>query len=93
MTDVVVPNVGESISSGILTSWLKQEGELVQEGDNLFELETDKATLEIPAPTAGVLHIQAELGKGGSHRLGGGQHRRKRHHRSTTCHHRITITR
>ena len=62
MTDVVVPNVGESISSGILASWLKQEGELVQEGDNLFELETDKATLEIPAPTSGLLHIQVDLG-------------------------------
>ena len=62
MTDVVVPNVGESISSGILTSWLKQEGELIQEGDNLFELETDKATMEVPSTTVGVLHIQTKEG-------------------------------
>ncbi len=62
MTHVAVPNVGESISSGIVTTWLKKEGELVHEGDNLFELETDKATMEIPAPATGTLHIVAAEG-------------------------------
>ena len=57
-SDVVVPEVGESVSSGILASWLKQNGEAVSEGDELFELETDKATLAVPAPAGGVLSIQ-----------------------------------
>ncbi|MGI9256940.1 MAG: 2-oxoglutarate dehydrogenase complex dihydrolipoyllysine-residue succinyltransferase [Salinispira sp.] len=62
MTHVAVPDIGESISSGIVTTWLKKEGELVHEGDNLFELETDKATMEIPAPATGTLHIVAAEG-------------------------------
>ncbi|NBF39382.1 MAG: dihydrolipoamide succinyltransferase, partial [Spirochaetes bacterium] len=57
-SDVVVPEVGESVSSGILASWLKENGETVSEGDELFELETDKATLAVPAPADGVLSIQ-----------------------------------
>lgn len=57
-TDVVVPEVGESVSGGILASWLKEDGESVAEGDELFELETDKATLSVPAPADGVLSIQ-----------------------------------
>ena len=57
-SDVVVPEVGESVSSGILASWLKEDGETVSEGDELFELETDKATLAVPAPADGVLSIQ-----------------------------------
>lgn len=57
-SDVVVPEVGESVSSGILASWLKADGETVSEGDELFELETDKATLAVPAPADGVLSIQ-----------------------------------
>jgi len=59
-TEVVVPEVGESVSSGILASWLKEDGETVAEGDELFELETDKATLSVPAPADGVLSIQVE---------------------------------
>jgi 2-oxoglutarate dehydrogenase E2 component (dihydrolipoamide succinyltransferase) len=57
-SEVVVPEVGESVSSGILASWLKEDGEAVSEGDELFELETDKATLAVPAPADGVLSIQ-----------------------------------
>jgi 2-oxoglutarate dehydrogenase E2 component (dihydrolipoamide succinyltransferase) len=59
-SEVVVPEVGESVSSGILASWLKEDGEQVSEGDELFELETDKATLAVPAPADGVLSIQVE---------------------------------
>ena len=55
--DVLIPSVGESITSGILTSWIKKEGEQVEEGEDLFELETDKATVAVPAPADGVLHI------------------------------------
>ncbi len=56
--EVQVPQIGESISSGVLATWLKQDGDTVAEGDELFELETDKATLAIPSPAAGVLSIQ-----------------------------------
>lgn len=54
-TDIVVPEIGESISSGILAAWLKSDGEIVSEGDEIFELETDKATLAVPSPASGAL--------------------------------------
>jgi 2-oxoglutarate dehydrogenase E2 component (dihydrolipoamide succinyltransferase) len=59
---VLVPSVGESITQGTLTSWLKKEGEKVEEGEELFELETDKATVAVPAPAAGALHILVQGG-------------------------------
>jgi 2-oxoglutarate dehydrogenase E2 component (dihydrolipoamide succinyltransferase) len=55
--EVKIPSVGESITSGVIVGWLKKNGDTVQEGENLFELETDKAVLEIPSPGAGVLEI------------------------------------
>jgi 2-oxoglutarate dehydrogenase E2 component (dihydrolipoamide succinyltransferase) len=61
--DVLVPSVGESIISGILTSWIKKEGAQVEEGEDLFELETDKATVAVPAPADGTLHILIEEGQ------------------------------
>jgi 2-oxoglutarate dehydrogenase E2 component (dihydrolipoamide succinyltransferase) len=61
--DILVPSVGESITSGILTSWIKKEGEPVEEGEDLFELETDKATVAVPAPADGTLHILIEEGQ------------------------------
>lgn len=61
--DILVPSVGESITSGILTSWIKKEGEQVEEGEDLFELETDKATVAVPAPADGILHILIEEGQ------------------------------
>lgn len=63
MIEITVPEVGESVSSGILALWLKKDGEYVQEGDELFELETDKATMAVPSQHAGVLHIKAEEGQ------------------------------
>jgi 2-oxoglutarate dehydrogenase E2 component (dihydrolipoamide succinyltransferase) len=62
MTDIVVPNVGESVSSGIIAGWMAADGAYVNEGDTLFELETDKATMEVPAPVSGVLKIGAAEG-------------------------------
>lgn len=59
-TEVKVPSVGESITSGVIVTWLRQNGDAVKEGENLFELETDKAVLEIPSPADGVLEILAE---------------------------------
>ena len=61
-TEVTVPSVGESITTGVIVSWLKRSGDQVREGENIFELETDKAVLEIPSPAAGTLEILVEEG-------------------------------
>ncbi|TVR92413.1 MAG: 2-oxoglutarate dehydrogenase complex dihydrolipoyllysine-residue succinyltransferase [Spirochaetaceae bacterium] len=63
MHEVQVPQIGESISSGILASWLKKSGEMVEEGEELFELETDKATMSVPSPASGVLSTSAAEGE------------------------------
>jgi 2-oxoglutarate dehydrogenase E2 component (dihydrolipoamide succinyltransferase) len=55
--DIKVPSVGESVSEGTLVRWLKQDGDTVQMDDPIFELETEKATSEIPAPATGRLSI------------------------------------
>jgi 2-oxoglutarate dehydrogenase E2 component (dihydrolipoamide succinyltransferase) len=60
--EVKVPEVGESITEGTLARWLKRDGEAVTEGQPIFELETDKATGEIPAPASGTLKVQASEG-------------------------------
>jgi len=56
--EVAVPEVGESVTQGTITGWLKKEGDFVSEGEDLFELETDKATLAIPSPGSGILSIR-----------------------------------
>ncbi len=55
MTDVVMPQMGESIVEGTLTKWLKKAGESVERDEPLFEISTDKVDTEIPAPASGVL--------------------------------------
>ena len=54
-TDVVMPQMGESIFEGTITKWLKKAGDKVQRDEPLFEISTDKVDAEIPAPTSGVL--------------------------------------
>src|SRR5215469_8034571 len=54
-TDVVMPQMGESIFEGTITKWLKKPGETVQRDEPLFEISTDKVDAEIPSPAAGVL--------------------------------------
>jgi 2-oxoglutarate dehydrogenase E2 component (dihydrolipoamide succinyltransferase) len=54
-TELKVPEVGESITEVFIGDWLKSEGDSVEKDEALVEIETDKATLEIPAPIAGVL--------------------------------------
>ena len=62
-TDVVMPQMGESIHEGTITKWLKQVGEQVRHDEPLFEISTDKVDAEIPAPVSGVLlAIKAETG-------------------------------
>jgi 2-oxoglutarate dehydrogenase E2 component (dihydrolipoamide succinyltransferase) len=54
-TDVVMPQMGESIVEGTITKWLKKVGDPVEKDEPLFEISTDKVDAEIPAPTGGVL--------------------------------------
>ena len=54
-TDVVMPQMGESIFEGTITKWLKKPGDKVERDEPLFEISTDKVDAEIPSPTAGVL--------------------------------------
>jgi 2-oxoglutarate dehydrogenase E2 component (dihydrolipoamide succinyltransferase) len=62
-TDVVMPQMGESIFEGTITKWLKQLGETVEKDEPLFEISTDKVDAEIPSPAAGVLtEIRAQEG-------------------------------
>src|SRR5258706_2811452 len=64
MTDVVMPQMGESIVEGTLTKWLKKPGERVERDEPLFEISTDKVDTEIPSPAAGTLsEILVEEGK------------------------------
>jgi 2-oxoglutarate dehydrogenase E2 component (dihydrolipoamide succinyltransferase) len=55
MTDVIMPQMGESIAEGTITKWLKQVGDTVDRDEPLFEISTDKVDAEIPAPAAGIL--------------------------------------
>ncbi len=55
MTDVVMPQMGESIVEGTLTKWLKKAGDHVERDEPLFEISTDKVDTEIPSPAAGTL--------------------------------------
>jgi len=54
-TEIPMPQMGESITEGTITKWLKQVGETVQRDEPLFEISTDKVDAEIPSPVAGVL--------------------------------------
>jgi pyruvate dehydrogenase E2 component (dihydrolipoamide acetyltransferase) len=54
-TDIVMPQMGESIFEGTITKWLKQPGDKVQRDEPLFEISTDKVDAEIPAPASGTL--------------------------------------
>ncbi len=55
MTDVVMPQMGESIVEGTLTKWLKKPGDRVERDEPLFEISTDKVDTEVPSPVAGTL--------------------------------------
>ncbi len=60
--EIKVPTVGESISEVTLSQWLKQDGDYVEMDENIAELESDKATFELPAEKAGILRIVAQEG-------------------------------
>src|SRR5215208_5041547 len=54
-TEVVMPQMGESIAEGTITKWMKKVGERVERDEPLFEISTDKVDAEIPSPAAGTL--------------------------------------
>jgi 2-oxoglutarate dehydrogenase E2 component (dihydrolipoamide succinyltransferase) len=58
MADLVVPQLGESISEAVVAKWLKQIGDAVGDGEPVAELETDKITVQLPSPVAGALAEQ-----------------------------------
>src|ERR1700751_3138451 len=53
--NILMPQLGEPVAEGKITKWFKSAGDSVQPGDNLFEIETDKVSMEVPATEAGVL--------------------------------------
>ncbi|MBL9030530.1 MAG: 2-oxoglutarate dehydrogenase complex dihydrolipoyllysine-residue succinyltransferase [Phycisphaerae bacterium] len=61
-TPIVIPNVGESVTSGVISAWRKKSGDYVQRDDILLDLETDKITMEVRAPAAGTLTTAANEG-------------------------------
>ena len=61
--DITIPSVGESVSSGFITQWHKADGEMVNSGDLLLTLDTDKISTEIAAESAGVLEILVPEGQ------------------------------
>ena len=53
--DLLMPQLGETVAEGKITKWFKSAGDTVKPGDNLFEIETDKVTMEVPSTVAGTL--------------------------------------
>jgi len=63
-TDVVMPQMGESIAEGTIVRWIKKVGDAVDRDEPLFEISTDKVDAEIPSPVAGVItEIRAKEGE------------------------------
>jgi pyruvate dehydrogenase E2 component (dihydrolipoamide acetyltransferase) len=62
--DVLMPQLGETVAEGKITKWFRSAGDAVKPGDNLFEIETDKTSMEVPATFAGTLSdIRFQVGE------------------------------
>ena len=62
--DVLMPQLGETVAEGKITKWFKSAGDAVKPGDNLFEIETDKVSMEVPSIAAGTLsEIRVQAGE------------------------------
>jgi pyruvate dehydrogenase E2 component (dihydrolipoamide acetyltransferase) len=62
--EVLMPQLGETVAEGKITTWFKSLGDAVKSGDNLFEIETDKVSMEVPSITSGVLaEIRVKVGE------------------------------
>src|ERR1700677_1198683 len=53
--DILMPQLGETVAEGKITVWFKAVGDAIAPGDNLFEIETDKVSMEVPATSGGIL--------------------------------------
>jgi pyruvate dehydrogenase E2 component (dihydrolipoyllysine-residue acetyltransferase) len=53
--NVLMPQLGETVAEGKITTWYKAVGDAVRPGDNLFEVETDKVSMEVPATSPGII--------------------------------------
>ena len=76
--NVLMPQLGETVAEGKITKWFKSAGDTVKPGDNLFEIETDKVSMEVPSTEAGVLSEIRVAGR----RSRAGRRRRRRDRRS-----------
>jgi len=71
LADITMPQLGETVTEGTITRWLKRVGDQVELDDPLFEVSTDKVDSEVPSPFAGVLaEIAAQLREAYRARLG-----------------------
>ena len=61
--DVLMPQLGETVTEGKIVKWFKSAGDAVKPGENLFEIETDKTSMEVPSTTSGTL-TEIRLGVG-----------------------------
>jgi len=53
--NILMPQLGETVAEGKIIKWFKSAGDAVKPGDNLFEIETDKVSMEVPATETGIL--------------------------------------
>lgn len=63
MTDVTMPRLSDSMEEGTILTWLKSDGDTVAEGEELVEIETDKATMTYESPAAGTVTLVADVGE------------------------------
>ncbi|MFH1857188.1 MAG: biotin/lipoyl-containing protein [Candidatus Omnitrophota bacterium] len=64
MIDVILPELGEDVTEAVVSFWHYEEGDTIEEGEDLVEMLTEKATFNVPSPSAGVLSkIYAEEGQ------------------------------
>ena len=68
-TEVILPRLGQGMESGTIVRWLKSEGEPVEKGEPLFELDTDKVTQEVEAEADGVL-LRVDATEGAEYAVG-----------------------
>ncbi|MBX3386563.1 MAG: 2-oxoglutarate dehydrogenase complex dihydrolipoyllysine-residue succinyltransferase [Phycisphaeraceae bacterium] len=61
-TNIVIPELGESVTEGVIATWRKKPGEFVKQDETVLDLETDKITMELPAPASGVLSPSNKVG-------------------------------
>ena len=62
-TNIIIPEMGESVTQGVIQTWRKKDGDYVKKDETILDLETDKITAEVPAPVSGVLKILKGVGE------------------------------